>query len=250
MIFELLPTIDIMLDLYSKPRTTGRFHEYLKLLQGDTKGDLLFPISGFNPMGKEHIVEKLMELRAMNAEELMKQTLQEINKKTDTSDSRVFKVALNLLDDLKGGWTNRYPSDYDSKFKLNALIKRQFCIPVFWSGENYSSVLIQERTMEYVLRTIYRLTHSQPITFKDHIEQEQYVASHSCYGNKKQEFDIKPLDIFYKHNKNSDEYHIIFNFLYGDEACKSLEFPVCGIPGVMPGYRYAEMNCDTTKANL
>jgi hypothetical protein len=35
--FELLATIDIMIDLYEKPRTFERFREYLKTLQGDRR---------------------------------------------------------------------------------------------------------------------------------------------------------------------------------------------------------------------
>ena len=57
MSFELLPIIDKMLDFYQNPRNSDRFQVYLKMLQGDTKGDLVLPIGGFNPMAKEHILD-------------------------------------------------------------------------------------------------------------------------------------------------------------------------------------------------
>jgi hypothetical protein len=243
MLFELLPTIDIMLALYQKPRSMERFKEYIQLLQGGTKGDLAFPITGFNPMAKEHVVQKLTELKEIGAEKIIEQTLKEISTKFPSpGNPAVFKVALNLMDDLKGGWTNRYTSDYDSKFKLNALIKRHFCTPIFWTSEKYTQELITERVTEYLLRTIYWFTASKPQTLKDHIEQEKFVAKHKNKSNPGNEpaIDFTTVDTFYSEHKDSDNYHIIFNFLYGDEASRSLEFPHYGIPGQMTGYKYAD----------
>ena len=228
-----------MLELYKKPATIARFEAYLQLLQGNAKGDLVLPVGGFNPMAKEHVPAKLLELKALDAEGIMAATLKGLGKSTGIEASgRIFKVVLNLSDDLKGGWTNRYTSDYDSKFKLGALVNRQFCIPVFWSGENYTQALVRERTEEYALRTLYWLSHPKPVTLQQHVEQERFVAERS---GKLTEYlnDYKVLHAFYKKHKNSDEYNLIFNFLYGDEACKTLGYPCYGIPGILSGYRYA-----------
>ena len=120
MTFELLPIIDKMLELYQKSRNFDRFQDYLNLLQGETKGDLAIPISGFNPMAKEHVLDKLMELKDLCAEQIIAETILELNKtiiKEGSSD--IFKISLTLADDLKGAWTNRFTTDYDSKFKLH-----------------------------------------------------------------------------------------------------------------------------------
>ncbi|MES1224247.1 MAG: hypothetical protein ABUT20_52620, partial [Bacteroidota bacterium] len=146
MIFKVLPVIDIMLSLYEKPRTAERFQEYLKTLQGDTKGDLIVPIGGFNPMAKEHAVSKLQELKSLNAEEIMSETLAQVNQKTSLHKAVDFKVALNLADDLKGGWTNHFTTDFDSKFKTDALVRRNFCVPVFWTSEDFDQQKIIQRT--------------------------------------------------------------------------------------------------------
>lgn len=84
MTFELLPTIDVMIDLYEKPRTFERFQEYLKILQGDHKGDLSMPISGFNPMAKDHLLAKLLELKQLNAEKIIHDLLIDMNKSVNT----------------------------------------------------------------------------------------------------------------------------------------------------------------------
>jgi hypothetical protein len=151
--FELVPILDTMRDFYEKPRDLDRFQAYLSLLQGETKGDLARPIGGFNPMAKAHVLDKLNQLKNLYAEKIMAETLVNISSKQ--LNVPIFKVSLTLADDWQGGWTNRFTADFDSKFKLNALINRQFCTPVFWTSEDYSVDLIQERTLEYAFRTQY-----------------------------------------------------------------------------------------------
>jgi hypothetical protein len=230
MTFELLPTIDIMIDLYEKPRSFERFQEYLKILQGDTKGDLAMPISGFNPMAKEHLLDRLKELKNLGAEQIIEETLNDLNDHNFSKNSnRNFKVAINLSDDLKGGWTNHFTSDYDSKFKINGYFSRNFCIAIFWSSEIFTKDIIRERTLEYIFRTVYWLSKPKPKTLKEHLEQEIFVASQTKKNGKVRETDIIGLDKFYKDNENTDNYHIIFNFFYGDKASASLGFPTYGI---------------------
>jgi hypothetical protein len=236
--FEVLPTINKMLGLYEKPRTMERFNEYIRTLQGDTKGDLIMPIGGFNPMAKEHVVEKLLELKYPDAEKIIHDALSELNVELkNEKDSSTFKVALNLSDDLQGGWTNRFTNDYDSKFKINALVNRKFCTPVFWTSENFSEDLIRERTLEYAYRTIYWLTNPKPKTLEEHVAQEKFAMKKS---NGNINSDISIAETFYKTHLHSDDYHIIFNFFYGDAASKSLEFPTFGMPGNMLGFEYAK----------
>ncbi len=240
MTFELLPTIDIMIDLYEKPRTFERFQEYLKTLQGDTKGDLVIPISGFNPMAKEHLLDRLKELKNLGAEQIIEESLNDLNDHNFSKDSnRNFKVSINLSDDLKGGWTNRFTSDYDSKFKINGLFSRNFCIPIFWSSEIFTKDIIRERTLEYTFRTVYWLSKPKPKTLKEHLEQEIFVASQTKKNGKVQEIDIIGLDKFYKSNEHTDNYHIIFNFFYGDKASASLGFPTYGTIEDVTGFDYS-----------
>jgi hypothetical protein len=236
--FEVLPTIDIMLDLYEKPRSMERFSAYIKTLQGGTKDDLVVPIMSFNPMAKEHAIQKLLELKNLDAEQIMQDTLPELNAELkNEKDNSTFQVALNLSDDLKGGWTNRYTSDYDSKFKLGALVNRKFCTPIFWTSENFSEESIRERTLEYAYRTIYWLKHPKPKTLEEHVAQEKFAVQKT---NRDQKIDTSESEAFYKTHRDSEDYHIIFNFFYGDAASKSLAFPTFGMSGIMPGFDYAK----------
>lgn len=237
--FEILPIIDIMIDLYEQPRTLERFQEYLKTLQGGTGGDLAIPISGFNPMAKEHLLDKLKELKELDAEKIIEETLKQVNNKALLKISQHFKVALNLSDDLKGGWTNRYTSDYDSKFKMSGLLNRGFCTPIFWASESFTPIKIRERTLEYTFRAVYWLNNPKLKTLKEHLDQEIFVANQIRFESKFQRSDFKELDKFYTENRDTDSYHLIFNFFYGDEASKSLEFPTFGVSESLTGFDYA-----------
>jgi hypothetical protein len=233
MTFELVPVIDVMLELYSKPRSIERFKDYISTLQGNSKDDMELPITGFNPMAKEHVSQKLEELRSLRAEDLVRECIAKIEWKGEQH----FKVVLNLMDDLKGGWTNRFTSDYQSKFKLSGLISRNFVTPVFWSSENYSEEIIIQRTLEYCYRSLYWLQHPKPKTLRDHLLQEKFVCDHA--GGKTEPIDVDPLRSFYEQHKETQDQVIISCFLYGDKANESLGNKTYGIREEFAGFKFA-----------
>jgi hypothetical protein len=240
MTFEIVPILQKMKELYEKPANFNRFREYLQLLIGGSDNDLETPIGGFNPMAKAHILEKLNELIALDAEQIAQETLVEINQ-LQSKDGIQYKVFLNLSDDLKGGWTNHYTSDYDSKFKINGIFRRKFCTPILWTSESYSSALIRNRVAEYVYRSIYWTKKPNPKTLKEHLEQEIFVAN--CVKDKDipREFDSKSAKDFYLTHQDSDNYNLIFNFFYGDRASESLGFATFGTEENMTGFEYARV---------
>ena len=250
MLFEVQPIIDIMEDLYRMPQSPARFQAYLKLLQGDTKDDMILPIGAYNPMAKAHVVQKLLELKQLDAERLMKEVLQELNSNAESSTNETIKVVLNLADDLKGGWTNRYTTDYDSKFKINALVSRNFCAPYFWSGESYTPTLIQERTISYARRTLYWKAHGKPHTLEDHLKQEIFALQyHTKIDGALDEASLQEVESFYQEHKKAEGYSIIFNFFYGDDASRALGYATFGIQK-MNGFQYAKLKARMNGRNL
>ena len=238
--FKLLPILDILIDLYKKPRTPDRFQAYLKTLQGDTKSDLAVPISGFNPMAKAHLLDRLHELKELGAEEIIKHTLIELNTATSSKClNRIITIAINVSDDLQGGWTNRYTSDYDSKFRFNGLFSRNFCVPIFWSSEKCTAPLIRQRTLEYAFRTLYWMDYPKPKTLQDHLKQEVFVAHQTKTESRFSEAAFSQLANFYKANEHATDYSLIFNFFYGDKASASLGFLTYGLPDDITGFEYA-----------
>nr|WP_299339734.1 hypothetical protein [Allomuricauda sp.] len=246
--FQLKPILSEIKDLYSKPISPERFNQYISKLQGDTKGDLALPIGGFNPMAKEHILTKISELESFDAERIMEETIKEFNKELSNSPSKEIMVVLNIADDLKGGWTNFYATDFDSKFKLNALVKRNFCTPYFWTSETYSEEIIRVRTMEYLARTLYRFNNPQPKTIEEHLKQEIYVAQKTNKTSRKKPDATRfsQIESFYNENKNSEEYSKIFNFFYNDQGSESLGYQKYGLK-TKTGYEYAALIAEERK---
>ncbi len=248
--FKNIPVLSFIEDLYNEPISSERFKTYISKLQGETKGDLDLPIGGFNPMAKEHVLQKIKELKNINAEKLIKEVTENLNTKYENQNSEVIKIVLNLADDLKGGWTNRYTTDFDSKFKLNALVTRKFCTPYFWTSENYNAAIIKQRTLEYVYRTIFWLNNSKIQTLEDYVNQEIFVKQRTTsiiQIDKDKKYDF--IKVFYEEHKEKGDYSILFNFFYGDHASASLNYPQYGIKDVN-GFEYAEMLASKIKTNI
>lgn len=227
MTFVLLPVLKKMLEIYRMPRDFKRFEAYLQFLEDGKKGKLAVPIGGFNPMGKETALQKLLELEALEVEKIMSRTLETLNGELKNDPRpQVFRTAFNLSDDVQGGWTNRFTADFDSKFRFHGVFKFGFCVPVFWTGEDFFNEKIENRTREYVARTIFWSENPPPTTLRQHVEQEKQVAQKTDNPN------LLPVekprwDFFEKH-ADSEDYHHIFWFFYGTDVCQSLGFPTFG----------------------
>jgi hypothetical protein len=127
-----------------------------------------------------------------------------------------------------GGWTNRYTTDYDNRFKINALVQRNFCTPLFWSSEDYDLEKIRTRVLTACYRIVYWLNKPKPQTLDEHLQQEIFVAQKTgLLLNNNQSPELQKL---YTSFRDSDDYSLIFNYLYGDEGSNSLSMPTQGVP--------------------
>jgi len=237
--FTLHSILPKMQALYELPRTRERFEAYLLMLEGKQKTDMILPIAGYNPMGADHILSKINKLQNLNAEQIIREELEEINTKINSKKDRTIQVVLNLADDIGGAWTDCYTTDFSSKFDILSLVKRNFCTPYFWTDETYTKQLITQRTREYVYRTLYVIKKGKPTTLKDHVEQEVYVQIHSNDIFQISENNFSEIKKHYTQYADSEEYNLIFNFFYGDEASESLAYKTYGV-GKNAGWDYAE----------
>lgn len=224
-----VPILEKMASLYRQPRNAERFQLYLSMLQGQTKGDLVLPIGGYNPMGKEHVLEKIQHLMELKAESLAEEALSKMHKELDHIQYPDIELVINVADDLGGAWTNHFTTDFSSKFDINALIKRNFCTPYFWTSESYSESLIVQRTIAYVYRTLFWIQHGQPTTLADHFNQEVYVQSKVNASQSSSNNAFDHIHHFYETHQHTEDYTVIFNFFYGDEASNILQYQPYGM---------------------
>lgn len=232
MIFTTLPVLDKMIEFYELPLEPARFQTYIKMLSGGKNDELVFPIGAYNPMAKSHVLERLVELKSMNAEANMEAQFLEFNDAfTEEDKDMIIHVGINLADDLKGGWTNRYSTEFDQIFKINALVERNFCTPILWSSEPYSQSLIENRTKAYIARHIHYREHGRVITLQEHFDMEKTAASYAVSEHDPLEEVEKDLLLEYLAEQGGNEdYATIFNFFMGDEASEHLGYKTFGIP--------------------
>lgn len=229
-----------MASLYEISRGPKRFDRYLSMLQGKTIGDIVLPIAGYNPMGNEYVQKRIRELISLKVETLIAENLSSINSKySQVLKGQVFDLVVNLSDDLGGAWTDRFASHYTNTFNFGPMAKRNFCIPFFWTSDPaFSESMIINRTQEAIYRTIYYLKNGNPTTLEDHVLQEVFVKRQlKINPNHKNESLPETLN-FYEDNKNSEDYNLIFNFFYGDEAAAKLNYRTYGF-AELNGFQFA-----------
>lgn len=240
--FEIVKVLDKIQELYKLPKSSERFDKYLYMLQGEFKkeNDLLLPITGFNPMGNKLACSKLEKLIALKAEEIAEEELLKINRALEINDNSVIQVGLNLVDDIEGSWSNYYTADYTSKFEIASLLKRKFCTPYFWTSETISEETIIQRVRAYIYRTVFWIKNGKPETLLDFLGQEIYVCKKSKEKSDELEGDkFSEIENLYNQHFNSIDYNLKFNFFYGDNASKSLGYPIFGVKE-KEGFHYAK----------
>ena len=217
-----------MEEIYRIPIGQERFRAYINILNGGDKGKLAVPIGGYNPMAKEVVLERLLKMKNLGAEEIAEEALFEINKKLENSE-KVIKVGLNLVDDLGGAWSNFYQTKYESIFKFNGVFNYDFCAPYFWMSEEITEELIRERTKAYVWRTVFWLYYAKPTNLISHLNQEIFVCVNMESAEDEIPTEIEHLKLYYQIHEQSTDFSRIFNFFYGDEASTSINHPTFGI---------------------
>ncbi len=237
--FKLVPVLSQMAQLYRLPRNKQRFDTYLQMLQGGEKKDLILPIAGYNPMAKEEVLHKVEYLIALGAENIVEESIDAINASYHKDDLTI-EVVLNLADDIGGSWSNYFTTDYSSKFQITALVKRNFCTPFLWTGEEISAALVKQRAEAYMYRTAYWIQYRNPISLEDHLKQEIYVQQKvNRYEPPSKELNYEKAERFFLQHRNVEDYNLIFNFFYGDEASNLLQYSTYGF-GKSTGFDFVQ----------
>ena len=168
--FEYIPLLRKQLEIYTLPRGFERFQSYIQTIVNETgDGIALAPLVAMNPMGKEHCNALLETYLApeIDAERLAEATLGEF-----VTDANL-RVSPVLVDDAKGGWTNRTDYEYKLRTQLGAGLKRSGWLSVMlWTSAPPSAEVVVEATRTTLRRALYVLTHGDPKTLREILAQE------------------------------------------------------------------------------
>ena len=225
-----LPLLQIQRDLYALPRGMERFREYIKTMTDPDTGDMALPLVAMNPMGKDHIPALIDEYLALGAEKIASDAVAETTTTPTALQTKEYKVALVVSDDLKGGWTNRWASEFNHRIESAAFLKRGFITGLLWTSEPASVSTVREAVLTSVYRAEFLQTHPAPKTLRGMLEQEGYATARAGCTSPSLDAD----DLAY--TRNVIEPHLdardratVIACLFGDAAANALGYPPQGL---------------------
>jgi len=225
-----LPVLPILRDLYVQPRDMQRFQRYIATLTGGSD-DVVVPIGVANPMAREHAVVKIDELLAIGADEVGARAAAEADARLTQVNADVeIKASVVLIDDLAGGWTNRYTSEASVRFPGRGALKRPFAPALVWTSESPTAEDIGREVLAAIYRVAYQQRRGLPTTLAAMLDQEGLAGVFaSAYPT------LDPAQLGAARGIISGlgadpPYPTAFAALYGDAAAEQLGYPLLGLP--------------------
>ena len=230
MSLQYLPLLQTQLDLYAMPRGMDRFRAYIKTMTDQETGDLALPLVAMNPMGKDHIPALIEQYLALDAEGVAARAADEAWANLKVRPHQNFKVSLVVSDDLKGGWTNRWASEFGHRIEGAAITKRGFLVGILWTSEPASASAVSEAVLTSIYREEYLQTHPAPKTLADMLAQEGYAAARARCTTPSLDAD----DLVYTRgviapHLSATSRAIVIPCLFGDVAANALGYPPQGL---------------------
>jgi hypothetical protein len=199
------------------------------MLNTDASDIELPPLAVMNPMGKDHIPAMLDTLLAMDADAVAERAIAAVLDQFE-QDSSPFKLGLVVADDLMGGWTNRYTSEFSTRFGLEKSLKRGWLSGILWTSEVPSIQKVCEETLSTVYRAAYIQRHGFAYTLQEMLNQEGYaMAMAGC-----REPNLDAEEIAYTREVispylSTQAYPTLIVCLFGDRAAYALGYKPKGL---------------------
>jgi len=220
---EVAPLLEGARELYALPRGRERFDAYIRLGTGGTS-EMQLPIPVMNPMGKEHVLAYVEQLLALDAETIAASAAREAAERLEGDDR--LRLAVVVADDRKGGWTNRYFTEFAHRYERKYEVQRGWATAILWTSETPDTRLVRARTLEGIYRTVDERRNGPVRTLRAILDREirtQRFAGTPCpYEDAAYRAKVEPY-------LDADGAPIVMAALYGDEVAASLGYPPLGI---------------------
>ena len=228
MTLTFVPLLRVQRELYAMPRGMERFREYIKTMVDAETGDLALPLVAMNPMGKDHVPALIDEYLALGAEEIAEEATAKAVA-LQTSD-RAYRVALVVSDDLKGGWTNRWASEYSHRIEGAAITKRGWLVGILWTSEPASAQNVRDAVLTSIHRAEYLQTHAAPATLGDMLDQEGYAMARArCTTPQLDDDDLAYTRSVITPHLGATDRATVIACMFGDRAAAALGYPPQGL---------------------
>jgi hypothetical protein len=227
-----VPLLEQERELYRRPRDYKRFKAYLHMTLDFETQRVRLPTLMMNPMAREHVAEFLDALLALDAERVAEQAMQEAAPQVaDVPGS--YRVALVVVDDLKGGWTNRFACEYSRLAAIPPPPGQSYLdwlAGTLWVSEPPSAQTVREEILTTIYRTAHVHRHGSPRTLRELMAQEGQIMA-LAGANKP---TLEPDDLEYTRwilapFLDTTDMRTAIECLFGDAACRTLGFTPHGL---------------------
>jgi hypothetical protein len=214
---EFAPLLQVQRNLYRLPRGMERFRAYLQTMVDPETKDIQLPLSPMNPMGKDHVPALLDEYLAFDADGLAARAVADAESRLSNVEGE-FKVALVIVDDAMGGWTNRYSSELNARSGSKPFHKRGWIVGTC------------EETLTAVYRAARIQQHGFAVTLREIMAQEGYaMAMAGCSKPALGDDELEYAREVIAPNLDSKDYPTIITSLFGDVAAAALGYAPLGL---------------------
>lgn len=224
--FAHLPLLTPQLGLYRLPRSPERFEAYVKLLTGP--GDTLaLPLAAINPMAKAHVVKTLEQFLELDAETLAAEAVVQANAHLELPT--LINVGLVVVDDVAGGWTNRYLTETSARFESLEL-RHGFATTLLWASEAPTPEGVTQGVLAACYRTFQLLRCAPPRTLRQLLAQEgQAAAFAGAHAPKLDTDELAYTRAVIAPQPGTTSFPTAFACLYGDDAARSVGYVPLGL---------------------
>lgn len=235
-----LPLLQVQRDLYALPRGRERFREYIKTMTDAETGDLALPLVAMNPMGKEHVPALIDQYLALGAEQIAEEAINDwratasavaaAGAKAPALQTKAYKLCVVVSDDLKGGWTNRWASEFSHRIEGAAISKRRWLTALLWTSEPVSATRVREEVLTAIYREDYLQTHPPATTLREMLAQEGYATARAgCTTPSLDADDLRYTRTILAPHLDAHDRGTVIACLFGDSAAKALGYTPQGL---------------------
>jgi hypothetical protein len=233
-----VPLLQLQCQLQGLPRDYARFQQYLRtVMNPEGTGPELVPLLLANPMARDHVTALLDELLALDADGVAARSASEALAGLDQLPGD-YDIGLVVVDDLMGGWTNRYTAEYTIRFQSGPppeqrprwMTTRPWVYGVLWSSEPASERSAREAILTAIYRMAYVQQHGLARTLRSMLAQEGHVmAAAGCTSPTLDADDIAYTREVLLPFLDADDMRTAIQCLFGDNAGRTLGFSPLGL---------------------
>jgi len=226
-----VPLLKVQREIYTIPAGAARFQAYLRQLINDAGDDLRLPLGGMNPMGREHVPLLLEAYLGLDADGRAERAAAEAAAEV-AGEPGDYKLALVIVDDAKGGWTNRAAAELEHCRGENPLRQRGWLVGFLWTSELPSAAAVQAEVRAVVHRAAYLGRHGPARTLRELLAQEGAVLVRS--GAPRPGDELSADDLAYTREVlqprlDASDVPTLVAALFGDAAARALGHPPLGL---------------------